>query len=87
MTDLTAHADTLDHLERAIRERDLYRLMYRAALDQLHDALTGPRRYERMVRSLTEERAEFIKHELCADIGVSPFIREEKRREPPPAQH
>ncbi len=38
MTDLPAHADTLDHLERAIARGELYRLMLRATMDQLHNA-------------------------------------------------
>jgi hypothetical protein len=59
MTDLTAHADTLDHLERAIRERDVYRLMVRAALDQLAAAhLTMTRQRAQLIDLWEEKRRE-----------------------------
>ncbi len=60
MTTLTSHADTLDHLERAIDERDQWRDLARAALDQLALHATAPERYEQIQRDLKHERAVYM---------------------------
>ena len=64
MTTLIAHADTLDHLERAIAQRDAYRLLFRAALDQLALVATAPEHAEQIQRELRKERERYMAEAL-----------------------
>lgn len=56
-----AQSDALrDDLAQTRRERDLYRLMLHAAMDQLALVATAPERYEQIQRELLHDRREFM---------------------------
>ncbi len=48
----------------------LYKLMLRAALDQLAMAEADPERFAAMMREDRKEREAFIARELCNDLGL-----------------
>ncbi len=56
-----------DDIAALIRERDLYRLMFRAAMDGLSLVATAPERYEQMQRDLRKEREAFMAEELARE--------------------
>lgn len=55
---MTLHAATLT---RALQERDLYRQMVRAALDQMHAAHATIESQKRQLAELREERARYAR--------------------------
>ncbi len=62
--------DTLrQDVTEAIRERNLYRLMFRAALDQLALVATAPERAEQIQRELRREREVFMTEALAREVG------------------
>lgn len=53
-----------DDLAEARRERNMYRLLYLAALDGLTLVATASERYEQLQRDLRKEREQFMAAEL-----------------------
>ena len=66
---IALHADTLNHLERAILERDRWRLLCRAALDQLALVATAPERYEQIQREARKELECYMAAALRGDAS------------------
>lgn len=70
-TDADATSDALrDDLADARRERDLWKFLYRAAMDGLALWAHAPERAEQIQRALLKERETFMAAEFRRRVGV-----------------
>ncbi len=56
-----------DDLADARRERDLYRLLFRCAMDALSLSATAPERAEQIQRDLRKEREQFMAEQFARE--------------------